>query len=284
MLSTLRGPPVGDRRQRRPDPCPGGPWSPGKPQASQGWETRGPCPPGILQSVGKVSTCPRKGAGTTSRQWGPCSTDDKHMLGMRGWLPDLVLLTLEGAERRLANWLKGRNAAIQPDVLSPTPAETHAADSGMVGSASFQFLPRLWLGSMGAGAEGGPASSLQRWAQPAWACLGHPQTRSPSPVPPESPEDLSLESTDVPPGLRPEPWPPDHKALDSDRLWLGPIGTSEVPGPSRAEGVQKAEAPKGCLLSSWREAKPSTAMGLPGVASLQSRATMGPDQGTRLSS
>ena len=56
-----------------------------------------------------------------SRQMDCCSKDNQHLPGLRGWLPDLVLLTLEGAQRHLANWLKGKN----PDVLSHTLAEQH---------------------------------------------------------------------------------------------------------------------------------------------------------------
>lgn len=61
----------------------------------------------------------------------------------------MVLSTLEGAERHSADWSKGGNAKIQPDVLSLPRAEPHAADPWVVGSASSEFLPGLWLASKG---------------------------------------------------------------------------------------------------------------------------------------
>lgn len=56
-----------------------------------------------------------------SRQVDCCSKDNQHLPRLRGWLPGLVSLTLEGAKRHLANWLKGKI----PDVLSHTLAEQH---------------------------------------------------------------------------------------------------------------------------------------------------------------
>ena len=67
-----------------------------------------------------------------SRQADCCSKDNQHLPGLREWLPGLVLLTLEGAKRHLANWLKGEN----PDVLSRTLASSTRGRSRVMDSVS----------------------------------------------------------------------------------------------------------------------------------------------------
>ena len=89
-----------------------------------------------------------------SRQMDCCSEDNQHLPGLRGWLPDLVLLTLEGAQRHLANWLKGKN----PDVLSHTLAEQH---KWQILGDGLGVLPILTLG-YGWGPKGGWAERLPR--------------------------------------------------------------------------------------------------------------------------
>ena len=57
-------------------------------------------------------------------------------------MPDLLLLTLEGAKRHLANWLTGKN----PDVLSHTHAEWHTwpIPDGGLGVFSILILGSGW--------------------------------------------------------------------------------------------------------------------------------------------
>ena len=89
-----------------------------------------------------------------SRQADYCSKDNQHLPGLRGWLPGLVLLTLEGAKRHLANWLKGEN----PDVLSRTLTEQHM---WQILGDGLSVLLSLTLGC-GRGPQGGWAEGLPR--------------------------------------------------------------------------------------------------------------------------